>query len=184
MKHSICLILLFAAALSNQSFAQISAYRVIDDEGIANVVFANNTISKGMEKHANLKTKFLSDESIYARCYFPAPFEHYDAKAKEDFVVDLYVDGRFVERKKMLHPDADWDQIQMYLLNTGDDDFKRLESYISSLDSGNHSLLITVGLERFMHQKEIIKSDGTIVKEDVFNLQIISKGSITIIVNE
>ncbi len=182
MKNSIYLILLFAAALSNPANAQISAYRVIDKDGIANIVFANNTISKGMEKNANLKTKFNSNESIYARCYFPAPFEHYKALTKENFVVDLYIDGRFVERKNMLHPDADWDQIQMYLFNTGDDDFNRLESHVSSLDIGSHSLLITIGIERFVGQKEIVKADGTIFKEDVFNLQILSKGSITIVI--
>ncbi len=171
----ICSVILFSGVAEAQN-----QYRKIDEEGIANVVFANKSIEKGKEAQAGIKTSFKSDEAIYARCYFPQQFGKYNARSDEQFVVDVWVNGRFVERKRWTHPDADWDQILVYVANTGDDDFKELSSKLQFLDEGENTLQISVGLERYMHTKDVIQDDGSIKKEDVFKLEIISKGKIVI----
>lgn len=178
-------ILVFICILFAGKFceAQISKYRTIDEDGIANTVFSNNAIALGREADHNLKSVFNSTESIYTRCYFPKAFGNYNVLSKEQFVIDVWVNGRFVERKNMLNPDADWDQIQVYLLNTGDDDFNRLSGHIQGLTSGEHTLMLSVGVERFLDTKKVVNDDGRIIEEDIFNLLVLSKGEIKIILN-
>ncbi|MBN2728696.1 MAG: hypothetical protein JXR53_05680 [Bacteroidales bacterium] len=167
--------IIFTMSVSAQN-----SYRQLDADGIANMVFANDAIEKNMEANYNLKTDFDGDESVYARVYFPKAFGSYSIKSNEQFMVDVYVDGRFVQRKIWANPDSDWDQIQVYVLNTGDDDFSRLSSHVETLDIGDHSVLVSVGIERYQKTKDIIQEDGSIERKDVFLMETISKGTFTI----
>ncbi|GAB4298291.1 MAG: hypothetical protein Kow0068_22220 [Marinilabiliales bacterium] len=176
----IFLITICVLLLSSFVDAQITKYRKINEKGIANMVFSNKAIPKGQESSVTLKNSFSSGEAIYARCYFPKPFGQYNVSSNEDFFIDLYLDGKFVERKKMLHPDADWDQISLYVLNTGDDDFKNLEIALNNAGSGTHTLQVSVGFEKYNTTKKVVNSDGTIENKDVFNAVYISDGKIEI----
>jgi len=179
MKTTIIIIIF---ALTGMMLTAQTSYKKIDSDGIANIVFASKAISKGAEASAGLKTEFKPGEAIYARCYFPQAFGKYNARTDEEFVVDVWINGRFAERKVWQHPEKDWDQIQMYVANTGDDHFKELSSKLEFLDDGENTIMITVGLERYMHTKDVIQDDGSIRKEKVFKLQIISKGKFVIVV--
>jgi hypothetical protein len=179
MKTTIIIIIF---TLSGMMLTAQSSYKKIDADGIANIVFANKTISKGAEASAGLKTIFQPGEAIYARCYFPQAFGKYNARTDEEFVVDVWINGRFVERKLWKHPENDWDQIQVYVANTGDDDFKELASKLEFLDEGENTIMVTVGLERYMQTKDVIGDDGSIRKEKVFTLQILSKATFVIVV--
>ena len=180
MKTTSIIIIIFA--LTGMMLSAQTTYKKIDADGIANIVFASKSISKGAEASAGLKTVFKPGEAIYARCYFPQAFGKYNARTDEEFVVDVWINGRFVERKLWKHPEKDWDQILVYVANTGDDDFKELASKLDFLDEGENTIMVTVGLERYMHTKDVIQDDGSIKKEKVFSLQILSKGTFVIVV--
>ncbi|MFH2141333.1 MAG: hypothetical protein ABIJ97_02840 [Bacteroidota bacterium] len=179
-KNLCFLVVLFL--ISGISWSQINQFRKINDKGIANMVFANKTIEKGQESNTSLKNSFAENEAIYARCYFPKPFGEYKATSDEKYYIDLYLDGGFVERLNQSYPDATWQQISLYIINTGDDDFKNLENALINAGSGEHKLKVSVGIERYMKTKEVIQDDGSIKKEKVYNMLYLSDGEITITV--
>jgi len=175
MKRFIKTATLFSASIHGNS-----SFKTTDAKGICNIVFASQPIEKGKEIECGIKSGFSQGEAVYSRCYFPHNFGMFNAREDEQFVVDLFIDKKFARRITWKHPDNDWDQIQVYVVNTGDDDFTDLSTHIHSLESGTHTILLTVGLERYMHTKEIVHADDSITKEDMFTLQVISKGEFSI----
>ncbi len=161
------------------SFAQSSTFKKINDDGIANLIFANKSISKGEENTYNLKAEFSADETIYARAYFPQEISTYGLAANEKIIVVAYVDGKQVDRV-YITPKPEWDQMQVYVMNTGDDDFSRLASELYYMDSGTHTLTISVGLQRYGYMETVVKDDGTITKQKVDKVVVISQSDIEI----
>jgi hypothetical protein len=169
-----------SATLFSASIHGNMSLKTTDAKGICNIVFASQPIEKGKESECKIKNEFSHGEAVYSRCFFPHNFGKFNARDDEQFVVDLFIDKKFTRRITWKHPDNDWDQIQIYLINTGDDDFTDLSSHLHTLERGIHTILVTVGLERYMHTKEIVNADGNITKEDMFTLQVISKGEFSI----
>ncbi len=60
MKKSFLILLSVLSLGSAVCFAQKSTFKQISDDGIANVIFANESISKGEEANSELKNKFWS----------------------------------------------------------------------------------------------------------------------------
>jgi hypothetical protein len=176
------LMMLFAAITCFEAISQISKYRKIDADGAANIIFANKAIEKGKESSYELKSSFNSNEAIFCRCYFPKKYGDYKPRDDEEFVVDLWFNNKFLQRKVWQKPDAEWDQIQVYLLNTGDDDIKSFDQAISSAGSGTYKVRVLVGISRYQGTKDVIQPNGSIVKEKVFTMEYISKGDISLTV--
>jgi hypothetical protein len=160
-------------------FAQESTYKQISDDGIANVVFANKSISKGEEVNSDLKTSFGADETIYARVYFPKTISSYGLSSDEKIIVIAYADNKQVDRV-YITPTSTWNQMQVYVMNTGDDDFSRLANELYYMDSGEHTLTISVGLQRYGYMETVIKDDGTITEQKVDKVVVISQSEIKI----
>ena len=177
------LIIFLVVLYTNTVFSQIEKFRVVNEKGIANMVFATIPIEKGKEGSISLQSSFKSNESIYARCYFAKPFGQYKVRTDAKYVVDVYLDGKFVERKTQGHPEPTWQQVQVYVLNTGDDDFRNLETAILNAENGSHKLKLSIGVERYLKTKEVVNSDGKIVNEKVFTMDYISDGEITLVID-
>ncbi len=101
--------------------------------------------------------------------------------SEEKFIVIAYADNKQVDRV-YITPTSTWDQMQIYVMNTGDDDFSRLASELYYMDSGEHTLTISVGLQRYGYMETVIKDDGTITEQKVDKVVVISQSEIKIIV--
>jgi len=176
--------LLFAAALcalciiSEDAWAK--KFKKVDSKGIANMIFASRGIGKGKEKSVTLKDSFTSGDKIYARAYFPRKVGRF--KRGESCHVHIWVDGKVVWRGsysgKSL-PNASWDQIQLYIHNTGDDDFKGgMSRALKGLSSGKHKVMVTVVRDKFMKYK-YVKAGKGVTKKPIYKPVYLSKGTFT-----
>jgi len=164
-----------------QISAQNSTYRVVNEEGVGNVIFANVAIPKSQENTVTMVEKVKEGSVIFARAYFPKTISNYQLKPDENIIVQAFVDNKSVDRA-YIKPNIEWDQIQVYVCNTGDDDFSKLASELYYLDEGEHTLCIKVGLQVFSHKETVIREDGSIVEESIDKIIPLSEGKITIIV--
>lgn len=122
-------------------------FKKINENGEANFIFATQAIPKGKESsiESSIKSEFKKGESIYARGYFPKMLSQIEPVGKED--VKVYVE-MWINGKKKFRGDYDdipgsWDQMSLYMSNTGDDDFKgRFNEELNSLSDGAHRVLI------------------------------------------
>ncbi|HNQ68899.1 MAG TPA: hypothetical protein PKN32_11005 [Bacteroidales bacterium] len=181
MKKIYLLVIALTVLGYHQISAQSSTYRVIDDEGVGNVIFANVAIPKSQENTVTIVDKVNQNSTIYARAYFPKTISSYQLKPDESIIVQVFVDNRAIDRAYVM-PKLEWDQMQVYVFNTVDDDFYSLSNAINYLDEGEHTLCIKVGLQVFSHKEKVIRDDGSIVEESIDKIIPISEGKLTIIV--
>ncbi|PLX07427.1 MAG: hypothetical protein C0596_10840 [Marinilabiliales bacterium] len=179
MKKKAIILSIILAFCYSFVWAQSATYRQVNEEGISNLVFANQSISKGEESKFTLKETFDADETIYARAYFPQAISSYGLASNEKIIVVAYIDGKQVDRV-YITPKPEWDQMLVYVMNTGDDDFSRLANELYYIDSGTHTLTISVGLQRYGYMETVIKDDGTITKHKVDKVVVISQSDIEI----
>ncbi len=151
--------------------------KVIDSKGIANMIFASKGISKGREDSAQLKTSFTSRDKIFARCYFPRAIGRFSRGEK--LHLHLYLDGKVIWRgtySGRTLPNAKWDQIQLYIRNTGDDDFNgRMSRALDRASSGSHKVMFVLLRDKFMKYKKVVKGNR-VTKERVYKPVYLSKG--------
>ena len=152
----------------------------VDNKGIANIVFASSAIEKGKESSAQLKTSFTSGDKIFARCYFPKAVGNF--KNGETCHIHLWVDGKVIwngEYTGRALPEPSWDQIQVYIRNTGDDDFRgAISNALDTVSSGSHEVQVVVLRDKFMKYKKVIKGNS-VTKEPVYQPVYLSKGTFT-----
>ncbi|PKP22457.1 MAG: hypothetical protein CVU05_03695 [Bacteroidetes bacterium HGW-Bacteroidetes-21] len=174
---------LLLSSLLSPGIAQTESFthRIIDTNGVSNIIFASEKISVGMEDLVNLKTTFINGEAIWGRAYFPQSFGLYKACHEDDFCLDLYIDDYFVQRVIQEHPESDWGQMQVWLNNTNGDYFPLFIPTLEQAGAGSHKVTIIIGLNRFQGTKDVAFSGGDVEKEMLFTLQPICKGTIQII---
>lgn len=141
------------------------------------MIFSNQQIKQGMEKRAPLKSEFTSSETIWARAFFPGRLGA--LRKGESLNLDIWIDGKFVRRTMVAKPDPAWSQMQIYVRNTGNDDFNR--TVFESLDPGTHQVKISVVHDKFMKKKQVLR-EGRKVWEDVFAPAYLSEGTFTYVV--
>ncbi len=149
-----------AFILSGTASAQASKYLKLNKDGSGNVVFATTNIKKGEEGKASLKTAFTSDDSIYARAYFPGKMGL--LQGEEEGFIDIWIDGEHQKRLAFTNKDvpADRDQTLIYIYNTKDyaPDFK--DDVWGALASGEHKVKIIVGKTKFLREGVSVQDQG------------------------
>jgi len=167
----ICILTLAGADLFAKS------YKKVDSAKTANMIFASSAIGKGKESSVTLKDSFTSSESIYARCYFPKAIGRFDKGEKCH--LHLWVDGKVIWRgvySGRTLPDASWDQIQIYIRNTGENDFNgAISNALDTVSSGSHEVQFIILRDKFMKYK-YIKDGKSVTKEPVYKPVYLSKG--------
>lgn len=158
------------------------SYKKVDSQGIANMIFASAPIGKGKEGRVRLKTRFTSRDKIYARSYFPRAIGRFSRGEKCH--VHLWLDGKVVWRgvySGRTLPNSSWDQIQLYIKKTGDDDFKGgMSRALGRASSGSHQVQIVILRDKLMKYK-YIKKGNRVTKEPVYKPVYLSKGKFTYI---
>ena len=145
-------------------------FKKMNKDGSANMVFATTNIKKGEEGKATLKTKFSSDDSIYARAYFGTKMGQ--LQGEEEGFMDIWIDGKHRKRLAFTNKDipADRDQTLIYVYNTKDysPDFKN--DVWDELDAGEHKVKLVVGKTKFMREGVSVTDQGdryAIKRDDV-----------------
>jgi hypothetical protein len=177
---SLVAIFIFVAA-ADIAYSQAKKFRKVDKSGEANIIFSSQQIQLNKESSVKLKTSFNYGEPIYSRVYFPGPI----GKLREDekLFADIWIDDKHAGRLTYKTVDPTWDTIQIFINNTGDDEFDA--SYFSGLSSGSHKVSIYVAKENFMKSKKVaeIKEDSIEIKnKKVFTAKYLSKGTFTLVV--
>ncbi|MDD3740155.1 MAG: hypothetical protein PHH30_02850 [Bacteroidales bacterium] len=181
MKKTKYFVFLFVVCLwYNQTNAQTSSYRVINDEGIGNVIFAGESIPNSQESSVTIINQVKSGNPIFARAYFPKTISAYSIKPDENIIAQVFVDNKSVDRM-YIKPKPEWDQMLVYVCQTGDDDFQRLSDELYYLDAGEHVLTIKIGLQVFSHYEKVLKDDGRFIEERVDKIIPLSEGKLTVI---
>lgn len=152
----------------------------IDSEGIANMIFASAAIGKGQEGSAALKDSFTSGDAIYARCYFPGAIGAFSRGEKCH--LHLWIDGKVAWRgvySGASLPDRTWDQIQIYIRNTGEDDFRgAISNALDGLAAGDHEVQFVIVRDKFLKYK-VVKKGAQVTQEPVYQPVNLSKGKFT-----
>lgn len=179
MKRSVFLFIVLLSVFSIAASAIFAgSLKKIDTKGIANIVFSSSAIEKGKENPAAMKTVFTSGDKIFARCYFPRAVGSF--KNGETCHVHLWVDGKVIwhgEYSGRALPEPSWDQIQIYVRNTGDDDFRgAISNALDTVSPGSHEVQVVVLRDKFMKYKKVIKG-SSVTKEPVYQPVYLSKGT-------
>lgn len=176
-----CLVIVFAMIASIVAVdVMAQSTKEVDAQGVANIIFASSAIGKGQEKSAVLKDKFNSEDKIFARCYFPGPIGNF--KKGEEAHIHLWLNGKVVwtgtYSGKGL-PEPSWDQIQVYIRNTGDDDFRgAISNALATAPSGENKVQILILRDKYVRNK-LVKKGNSVIEEPVFQPINLSKGSFT-----
>ena len=159
-----------ASFLAVTAHAADSGFKKMNKDGSANMVFATTNIKKGEEGKASLKTKFTSDDSIYARAYFGTKMGQ--LQGEEEGFIDIWIDGTHRKRLAFTNKDvaADRDQTLIYVYNTKDysPDFK--DDVWDELSAGEHKVKLVVGKTKFMREGVSVTDQGdryAIKRDDV-----------------
>ena len=158
------------SVLAISAHAADGSFKKMNKDGSANMVFATTNIKKGEEAKAALKTKFTSDDSIYARAYFGTKMGQ--LQGEEEGFMDIWIDGKHRKRLAFTNKDipADRDQTLIYVYNTKDypPDFKA--DVWDELDPGEHKVKLVVGKTKFMRKGLSVTDQGdryAIKRDDV-----------------
>lgn len=164
--------------------ASAKKFKKVDSKGIANMIFASRGIKKGKEKRVKLKKKFTSKDKIFARAYFPRKIGRF--RRGEKCHVHIWLDGKVVWRGTYSGrslPNASWDQIQLYIRNTKDDDFKgKMSRALQRASTGKHKVKIVIMRDKFIKYK-YVKKGKRVTKRPVYKPVYLSKGTFSYVVN-
>ncbi len=169
----VLLILMFSTAV----FA--NAYKKINNQGEANIIFASTAIEKGQEAKAKLKDTFTSDEKIFGRAYFPKAIGKFSNG--EEMYQNLWIDGKFAVKGPLVDMDSTWDQMQIWLYKTGEDDFKMMVQALNNLPKGKHEVAIYLMRTKFTGTKWVINDNGESEKKNQYSAVNLSAGKFTFI---
>jgi hypothetical protein len=114
----------------------------LDPDG--RIVFSNRPIPRDLDSRATLKDVFQPGQTIWARAFFQRPLG--PLTPDQHFFYDLWIDGRRRQRLVEFNPDPAWDQFQVYVHQTGSDDFD--PAHFRGLEPGTHRVRIVIGLEK------------------------------------
>lgn len=176
--------LLAIGALIMMSHAEVDArqgFKTINDKGQANFIFASQAIGKGKEHTVTLKTGFTPTDKIYARGYFPGAVGSFNDGEKMH--VHMWADGKRIGNWTYgSPPNARWDQMSLYLRNTGDDDFNGgMSRALDRLGSGSHTVKFYFVRDKFLKYK-LVKKGNSVRKEPVYKPVYLTAGEFTYVV--
>ncbi len=177
----ICLFIVICF-VSLQAQTESVKYRVIDKDSTGNIIFASKKIPVGGEDSVKIKDAFVLGEQIWGRAYFPKKFSDYKMNRRDSFCLFLYIDDKLIKRITQEPPEADWGQMQVWLLGTGYDYFPDFAGAMQSSGSDEHRVMVSIGIERYQGTKDVVMPDGSIEKERIFTLLTLCKGKITVVV--
>lgn len=157
-------------------------YRVIDKDSTGNIIFASQKIPVGGEDSVKIKDAFVLGEQIWGRAYFPKKFSDYKMNRRDSFCLFLYIDDKLIKRITQEPPEAEWGQMQVWLSGTGFDYFPDFAGVMQSSGSDEHSVMVSIGIERYHETKDVVMPDGSIEKGKIFTLLTLCKGKMTVVV--
>jgi hypothetical protein len=140
-------------------FAQ--GYKKINAAGEANFIFASSPIEKGKEGQAKLKDTFTSGDKIYGRGYFPKALGK--LTNGEEFFQWLYIDGKLAVRGGLENVDPSWDQMQVWLYNTDENDFSIMHDALKKLPKGSHKIKVCFVRTVYTGTKQDFNDKGKLV---------------------
>jgi hypothetical protein len=176
----ICL-LIVVCFIPLRAQTESTKYRVIDKDSIGNIIFASQKIQVGKDT-VKIKDAFVLGEQIWGRAFFPKKFSEYKINKRDSFCLSLLVDDKLIKRITQEPPEADWGQMQVWLSGSDNDYFSDFEEELRSTGPGEHSVMISIGIERYEGTRDVPFSDGTVEKELLYTTLVLSKGKITVIV--
>ncbi len=122
--------------IEKEEITKVEQYKIINKDGYANSIFANEPLEYGKEDNYKLKDTFVKDDKIYARSYLPGKIGKVKA---EDFWHEIWINGNFIRKTVFkIVPNPDWDQIQIWI---SEDEYSDI---IKSLEKGEYKITIWV----------------------------------------
>ena len=155
--------LLTAAALFTAgvpSFAQ--SMKKVNAAGEANFIFSSAAIEKGKENQARLKDTFTSNDKIFGRGYFPKALGK--LSNGEEFFQWLYIDGKLTVKGALVDVNPTWDQMQVWLYNTGEDDFSTMSDALRRLSKGSHKVKVAFVRTVYTGSRKDFNDQGKLVE--------------------
>ncbi len=170
----------FLMILLLSSVVCANAYKKINEQGEANIIFASTPIELHQEAKAKLKDTFTSNEKIFGRAYFPKAIGKFSNG--EEMYENLWIDGKFMVKGPLVDMDPTWDQMQVWLYNTGEDDFKMMTQALDNLSKGKHEVAIYLMRTKYTGTKKVLNDQGVWENKKQYSAVNLSAGKFTFIV--